>query len=1344
MAEQNLTEYLRRQRRVNNVWPVDGGSDPVAEASTSPYHWQPETLWYRDRESGNEVCIVVYPHKVQHVVSKEYAGQTWSADGKRIGFFASDAGASATNRNKSHNPLEFTSGGVSYRRFVVNADGSAMRTQYGGIGHAEFGDGDFGWMRTLANANKYLTFGSVTVEGGNVYELWEVSLDESNVPTPILRLNTKTAPGGDDSKGTIIQPSMVKKKMKRAIDATDSYLLGAATIPDNFGGSSLTEGILIVNLSNWTIDRYWGLSRGIPETYGGHLGPLLSNSGFTSDLSSWTNASTGGGSVSFSSGAALLTAGGGTAIIRQSFTAPTPGRTIFSCIGVHAVTGGGAVVLKIGSTLGGAEYVNKTYTVARASSPSLDSGLSFSPTAGSIVYVQVEYAGGTSALVDCVSCGNEYTHHAGGLWLLNTDELIVQYPNAEVVFWKMKLRGSASDGGPLWQHYSNGSYGNDEVVPFSIDSDGGAPKQFHKSYWGHPSFSPRGDYMIFGEYNDTGGYVPGPRVVRTADGEPLISVPLGNLAKTLMPSHADYDGRHHAWDSYSDHVVFSPNYVNQRFLGMRFLYGRALSVQAGTVGQIYPIADAYGVWLIGGSTPYEAYPRPILSPDGTKVLYSTCLPMQLTPLNNLSGSSLGDWVNQSSGTGSVSVSNGVATLTAGGSGTAAIEFLATLPQKASSPFASYLVELHVESGSAPTLVVGTTSGGTDLVGGTTFTSVDALGYAGHVEGYRAAPAAFGAAANNITQAYFRIRLTAGSCQISGIRIYNTTHLGIAYAVAYYPKPPVLTGASKVSTNVRLAWSPQSHNPTTGNDAPRETKGYHVWSTTDATLLSGWTELTASAQAGLTYDHAQANGTTLFYAVTTEEHSRLESDYLSNVWRVVLDGAGAIASQLQIREQGIRGWWVASPSAPTLASSTFPPAATNSLSWTPPGDVSKVRYYNLYYSPSGPPSTTVDNRIASVPVGVNTWIDWLHDTASTANYAITSVDRYGNESGVTRADLPSTKERHRMTPYTVSTRAAMTESLRVSDWNALNVVDFNALASWTRTPPSPLFGGSSGSFAADPHVWANGINDYYMVYTSEFSGAQAISMARSTDLVTWTPIVSPQYSSEHILRGAGPAAGQAHQETAVYYKTPGGQHQIYYIGYDSEATFQSQIYRATASSIEGPYTREATPVLSFGASGSYDDAAMTSPSIVEHQGVLYMCYVAWADSPTGPSPTVINAGATSSDYGATWTKTGTISFSDIFGVEAHIEKGPDGKFYRVATETINSADALSIGVSAHPFGPYTKHAGVLVPGGVGVGEVDSITAPSLFFNRADRRAYMFYSAVAAGGFPWMTSLAIATY
>jgi len=67
-----------------------------------------------------------------------------------------------------------------------------------------------------------------------------------------------------------------------------------------------------------------------------------------------------------------------------------------------------------------------------------------------------------------------------------------------------------------------------------------------------------------------------------------------------------------------------------------------------------------------------------------------------------------------------------------------------------------------------------------------------------------------------------------------------------------------------------------------------------------------------------------------------------------------------------------------------------------LSWNEPAD-DKVRYYNIYYSTQAAPPATQPNRIASLPVGTAKYLDWLADPGKDGHYAITSVDRQGNES-----------------------------------------------------------------------------------------------------------------------------------------------------------------------------------------------------------------------------------------------------------------------------------------------------------------------------------------------------------
>lgn len=297
-----------------------------------------------------------------------------------------------------------------------------------------------------------------------------------------------------------------------------------------------------------------------------------------------------------------------------------------------------------------------------------------------------------------------------------------------------------------------------------------------------------------------------------------------------------------------------------------------------------------------------------------------------------------------------------------------------------------------------------------------------------------------------------------------------------------------------------------------------------------------------------------------------------------------------------------------------------------------------------------------------------------------------------------------------------------------------------LANWTRDPNNPIFLGNE--FAGDPFVWAVAPGDYRMVYTDSVDDRQAIAMAASTDLVHWTPIPDAHYPNGVVLQGPGPGGHDPHLETAIYRETSTGTHQIYYIGYEAEETYHAAIYKAESDAIEGPYVRETDPVIAWSPEGA-DAAAMTSPTIVEMDGTLYMTYIGWETFPDGP---VSIMGATSTDDGQTWDKTGPLSWEEIFGVEAETVQGPDGLYYRVGiTSDDQGGDVISLGRAEHPFGPYTElPQPILTPAGPDVGEGDTIMSPSLLFVAETGTAYLYYSAVDTGGWPWVVSLATSDY
>lgn len=233
---------------------------------------------------------------------------------------------------------------------------------------------------------------------------------------------------------------------------------------------------------------------------------------------------------------------------------------------------------------------------------------------------------------------------------------------------------------------------------------------------------------------------------------------------------------------------------------------------------------------------------------------------------------------------------------------------------------------------------------------------------------------------------------------------------IQWAVVHYPLPPVNIWVQKSGTNVRVSWTRPSYTtrgwPNESSDPPpraREIKGYHVWVSDDGT--SGWIELTRGAVPAEYYDIPQPPNSTRYYAVTSEEFSRLESRTLSAVRRVTLDANGNLTTAITAAE-GRTNFWTTPPPAPNPSIFSIPAGGNYRLTWSEPND-SKVRYYNIYYSRTGPPPTDQQHRIASVAVGTTTYIDWLSDRSMPGYYGITSVDRQGNEGGEVRTgNVPS--------------------------------------------------------------------------------------------------------------------------------------------------------------------------------------------------------------------------------------------------------------------------------------------------------------------------------------------------
>ena len=207
---------------------------------------------------------------------------------------------------------------------------------------------------------------------------------------------------------------------------------------------------------------------------------------------------------------------------------------------------------------------------------------------------------------------------------------------------------------------------------------------------------------------------------------------------------------------------------------------------------------------------------------------------------------------------------------------------------------------------------------------------------------------------------------------------------IYVAVARRPYPPRNVSASG-STSVTLSW--QAHS------ISREIMGYHVYRSTGTD--AAFVEVTDAAVNATTYtDNSVTVGQTYYYGVTNEEFSGLESDELSDVLKVEVTQTGVRASLH--RAQGLKGWDNTAPAQVSDFSMQQIAPGQYRLRWQAPPD-RDVRYYNIYYSVAGTPVPSPQRLIASAPKSTLTYLDWLARTDASPYYAVTAVDRAGNES-----------------------------------------------------------------------------------------------------------------------------------------------------------------------------------------------------------------------------------------------------------------------------------------------------------------------------------------------------------
>ncbi|MGD1848322.1 MAG: hypothetical protein ACFB10_23255, partial [Salibacteraceae bacterium] len=165
--------------------------------------------------------------------------------------------------------------------------------------------------------------------------------------------------------------------------------------------------------------------------------------------------------------------------------------------------------------------------------------------------------------------------------------------------------------------------------------------------------------------------------------------------------------------------------------------------------------------------------------------------------------------------------------------------------------------------------------------------------------------------------------------------------------------------------------------------------------------------------------------------------------------------------------------------------------------------------------------------------------------------------------------------------------------------------------WVRSENNPvlrdLIPNENYQVASDPHVFYDAAGNLSMIYTGDANGVASIKLARATTPDQWTP-------ERTLLSQVGPSGNDIYKETAFYFHAPNGKHQIYYIGYPEEATYEASIYLAEADALEGPYTQLDNPVVARGALANRQVYLITSPSVVAHDGRLYLCFLGWNAAP----------------------------------------------------------------------------------------------------------------------------------
>lgn len=170
--------------------------------------------------------------------------------------------------------------------------------------------------------------------------------------------------------------------------------------------------------------------------------------------------------------------------------------------------------------------------------------------------------------------------------------------------------------------------------------------------------------------------------------------------------------------------------------------------------------------------------------------------------------------------------------------------------------------------------------------------------------------------------------------------------------------------------------------------------------------------------------------------------------------------------------------------------------------------------------------------------------------------------------------------------------------------------------------SRFFASRGDSSASDTfHALFNGQNG---------DGVYAIGAATRT-AGTWS-----EYGSNPVLqKGSAGAWDDGHVKDPCLI-WDGSQYVMYYSGYDGASY---QIGRATASSVNGPWTKDASnPVVALGSGGDFDDTGLAFPTVLYEPSDTGNEWKMWYRANDGSTETI---GYAHSTDGISWTKVGKV-------------------------------------------------------------------------------------------------------